>query len=568
MNSFFDTDLSQAEGHDPPEMNMLESWLNPAGTLAKLFPKAGPCEDYPAELNRHLRDRQSQLKVTPGSHSGTDVDWFTLDFPALALEVLCNEAAQPLRDTLEGLDIHLYIGTCPEGGCVGFVFLERAVPRDTVAKHAEAICLFLVEGDLEGARSSGQTPLGEVLLPYVGSLHDGQGANPLWRVGGLKPLSIYDLPEKVQRTGVKKLVVLAEQIEDETTPVLEPVSPPKSILDHWQDELARVAPYWGETTAEFLSLGLAGFGVYLGLPEDHVLEDVRVLATNADDAKVEERLKIVKRTYANRRNGKKVSFKSWYEKARLLPPEVLRPPQVVLERVRTLEAFAEKRAWPGRGASSDQAAYLVLLGAREYGREHPGGVQVSMSLRTLATKANISFATATKVVKRLREQELIGRPPAPKEPKGDKAGTFELYLTKDAKLLSEDTNLLHQDLVEVAAKWVRLVSLARYGRNRLGKPATQALEVLASLGGKATLETWNDALKKNSRNTLRSRKKLVEKDLVTLQEKHYELTKDWEERFHALLEQDGSLRARACEEERFKRERESFAELRRRKGYV
>jgi DNA-binding MarR family transcriptional regulator len=320
----------------------------------------------------------------------------------------------------------------------------------------------------------------------------------------------------------------------------------------WETELNRLRPKWEETRRQDLTMGAAAYGLALGVPPEKVREDLLNLAKASDDPEIEKRRDAVNRTLSKHAEGKRVAWRTYYQRAGLEPPRGKYPSPEVLFELEFLKAKVLEKVWKGKGGLTNRDAYLSLIEVSQaHGTPHERGVEISISTRDLASRAGVSRETVIKALQRLERVGLVERA---SRGRGAESGSLLLLVNGDELQAYRDAGEGDQQVPDPTSS-PRL----RYGSHKLGKLAGAILGVLETSGPMTRPEIAR-ALNRKSRDIKAPIHRLESRELVEFDEESrcYSLPADHPQVLVRELERDGTYAVEARDRKRFREEREAF----------
>ena len=525
-------------------------------------------QDYSKHLDTKSFDGAGTLGVIPtcSRNSEERTRWFVW-FLALDFDGVELADVRPLIDVLEEHRTYVYLDRGTTGrGVHPYIFLSK--PLSQREAHTALITIANLSKDLklpypEFMPSSASGPSKGILLPYRGAADDGFGANPLIDpVGGMQiPLDAVE--DEVYRTEVGDLKALVDSlgnVENETkdsqgssyNPIC--INTYSGALKVWDGEITRLKELWVETKRQYLTLGSAAYGISLGVPADKIRNDIKALESSSSHPEVDDRLKAVNGTIEKYVKGERVAWRKFYNLAGVEPPGANRVVAwEILLKLQVLEDKLCSAPFKGMGGFTDLDVLdsLIEVG-KKYGRQHPKGVEVSISTRDLALAARTSRETIINSLKRLRKAEWVDRS---SYGEGTSSGSLVLLIA-DGDVASHD--LVDEDDGESTVHIPRF----RWGGGKLGKTVRPILQNLQRLQPCTRAEVAR-AMGRKSRDIRDPMNRLWEYRLVEYDEdtNTYSLPSNFEDRLWDVQLTNGTLQTDLKHKNRFLRERNLFKAL-------
>lgn len=346
--------------------------------------------------------------------------WMT-SWIALDLDAITPEQAEPLLDDLRSRNLHVYISRGTTGrGCHIWIFVEGQIPQVTAARAVKKLASLAAHRGFPTVECFPLNPCGAgngIHLPYRGAVLDGFGFNPLLEADGLAPVSLLHAasirrndPEDIEALLLEQRPVMkVRRVSRQFTGDPEPV---------WYAELERVRRVWQEGVRTSLSLGVAAFGLFIGIAPEQVLADLDRLMVDARDEERKWHLGAVHDTisrwqcFQDGSSTERTAFKTFYERAGIEPPFGAGVDEKARAFLKRLNLNVPHLAWPGRGGETDLSIYRTLLElAGCHGRSTAAfdGVEVSVSVRQLAERVRLSVSSVHASLQRLTIAERVSR---------------------------------------------------------------------------------------------------------------------------------------------------------------
>ncbi len=530
-------------------------------------------EDYSKHLDRKSYDGLGALGIIPTfpKSIGEKTRWFVW-FLALDYDSISMQEIMTLIAVLEEYRVYVYVDQGTTGrGVHLYIFLsgpllqreahEVLVTIANLSKH-----LGLPYPEFMPSSTSG--PGKGIFLPYRGAAEDGLGANPLIDpIGGVQiPLDAADpdaVDSEVFRTEVGDLRTLIENLGggSKSTTSHESSYNPIDIstygggLRTWDAEMTRLKEIWVEGRRQYLTLGATAYGISLGMTAVRIKEDIEALERASTHPEVDERLKAVDRTIEKHVKGQRIAWRKFYNLADVEPPGANKMvPWEVILRLQILEDRLRSVPFKGMGGFTDLDVLdsLIEVG-RKYGKLHPEGVEISISVRDLALVARTSKDTILKSIKRLRKAGWIKRS---NYGQGTNSGSLVLLIDEDLafqELTNEDENK------GVDEETTFHIPRFRWRSGNLGKTARPILMNLQRLQP-CTKADVARAMGRKSRDIRNPMNRLWDDALVDHDEdtNTYTLPTDFQDRLFEVLLANGTLETDFRHKERFERERNMF----------
>ncbi len=570
-------------GHPARHLLCKDVYTNESGQVKKkviTVHQGAQLEDYLRHLSIGSIEGVNALGINPtypeqrGEQSRWMVKFLALDFDALKLPDVMQLIA-----VLEEHRVYVYADTGTTGrGIHLYIFLYAPLPQWEAHKVLTTIANLSKSLGLpypEFMPSSASGPSRGIFLPYRGAEEDGLGANPLIDPNSGAFIPLGEAEEEIAKTEAIDLQIFIEDLNgdgayhstfqdtvDATSRDAIGTGTYADAVKAWQAEVKRLDRFWIEGRRQHLALGVAAYGLTIGITADTIRKDIKCLETKSDSPEVKERLKAVDGTVEKHDRGDRVAYRKWYRLADVEPPVGGRVvPYEVFLKLKILEEKLRCANFKGVGGLTDFDVLTELLEVgRRYGESHPWGVKVSISVRDLALRARAGATTISASLKRLEERE-------PRWVKrldrgvGTNSGSVVLSISKEDvdsyELPEEDTE------AEGQGKTNFHIPYFRWGTGELGKmirPILQHLQVLQP----CLRADIARAMGRNSRDIKEHMKRLRKYGLVEYDETThlYTLPTDFESRLSQALFANGIHQTDLRHKNLFERERMAFRALR------
>jgi hypothetical protein len=473
-------------GHPARQLLCTDVYLNESGEAKKeVVTKRGGArrEDYTRHLSCANSDGAGALGVIPTypEHPRTKSPWL-VGFLALDWDTIGLEDIQPLIDVLDAHRVYAYLDRGTTGrGIHLYVFLSDSLLQWEAHVALVAIANLSKHSGLPNPEIFPSSAYGKslgVFLPYRGAEEDGYGANPLVDPINGNMIHLGQADEEIARTESEDLLALAASFDHrlaDSTPLQHEgnesgIDSYATGVEAWEKEVQRLGVVWTEGRRQKLALGAPAYAIAVGVTIDRVREDIQNLEEGSANPEVEKRLEAVNRTFEKDAKGERVAWREFYRQADVEPPRAGRviPWDVQLK----LKILANKlQQWHPKGMGGftdrDVIGALIEVGER-YGKPHPEGVEVSISVRELAQRARVDRQTVQESLKRLGESGWVNRS---NRGKGINAGSLVLLITDqevDSYEWLEDDESVGDDLPAIP--------MFRWGKGKLGKMSKPILE--------------------------------------------------------------------------------------------
>lgn len=434
-------------------------------------------QEYEVHLAPDTRAGPGALGLFPGfprqDREGLWTDWAMLDFDSQSPDDL-----QDLFEALsrQGLQVLANTGSRGRGTHLWFL-LGRPLPLAHVVASLQFLqrvvrALELGKVELRPVAGAGAG----VLLPYRGARLDGEGVNPLVDHQTGEVLSLQALAER-ERQDHRRFAQLGRLRSPERfltgtyrpagalQPRLESVLEERTQEDRWEAELERLESFWEEGRRHYLVIGATVHGLNCGVAPEVIEEELMDLVDRCGDEEAQERRKAIRDTLRRHKRGLTVSASHFYDRAGVEPPSKVS--QEVQDLVVSLLDEMMGDPWLTQKGKSARSLYRALLRlAWHHGRQHPLGVEVSVSRSQLLEEAALgSAATVESALVHLEGKNLLRRGAASVR---DRSGSFVLLTAECSTHITG----------EKVRGYFSLSPHLRNGRDRLGKTAEQLLDLL------------------------------------------------------------------------------------------
>ncbi len=560
-------------GHPARQLLCTDVYLNESGEpKKKVVTKRGGArmEDYTRHLSRESSDGVGALGVIPTypeqprTKSPWLVAFLTLDWDTIRLEDI-----QPLIDVLDAYRVYAYLDRGTTGRSVHLsIFLsvslfqwEAHAASTTIANLSKH--LGLPKPEVFPSSAYGKS-LG-VFLPYRGAEEDGYGANPLIDPISGSEIHLGQADEEIARTEPEDLLALVASFDQrlaDSTPLQHEgnesgIDSYATGVEAWEKEVQRLGVVWTEGRRQKLALGAPAYAIAVGVTIDRVREDIQNLEEGSANPEVEKRLEAVNRTFEKDAKGERVAWREFYRQADVEPPRAGRviPWNVQLK----LKILANKlQQWhpKGMGGFTDRDVIRALIEVGErYGKPHPEGVEVSISVRELAQRARVDRQTIQKSLERLGESGWVERSD---RGRGTHSGSLVLLINDQE---ADSYEWLEDD--ESGSDDLPAIPMFRWGKGKLGKMSKPILEKVRALQPCTRAEVAR-AMGRESRDIRNQMNRLLYHRLVEYDEdtNTYYLPSDFESRLFDALLADGTWQTDYKHRKRFERDRIKFKFLR------
>lgn len=345
-------------------------------------------------------------------------DWVALDFDQSRPATLDRFFDALLEHSLFP---YFTTGTTGRGAHV-FLFFDAAIACVDAYKMLCKLKELAISLGYEPPEIRPSAAIGGVglLLPYRGGARDGFGFNPLfdaqWNDGSDAQINSRDhavsLHSVVSIRRIAKSDFFALTVQ---TPVQRRPRPTPSHLpphQQWRQELERVRPFWKAGVRNSLCLALAGFACYLGVPDEHIEDDVLEIVRASGDY-IAERRRSIQATLKRRRDqraGKsvRIAFKPFYALAGLEPPLRPRLEDDLESKLTKLERFELRQFSLQKAEVRNRMVLLAIIEyARRFGQQHERGIEVSVSRRELAERLGFGKSTVSNAIADLKRQNKV-----------------------------------------------------------------------------------------------------------------------------------------------------------------
>lgn len=533
--------------------------------------------DYTTHLSESSRSGQGALGLHPtflaqGNEKRQWMSsWIGVDYDP----VKPTDAPVTIRDAMELVSfleqyrLYLYLdhGTTARG-IHGYIFLDEPIPRQIAYETVRTIQAMSSKVGLppkpEIFPSSPDKVGNGLYLPYRAAEKDGFGVNPLVDPieGGMIPLP--EAQEEIYKTEALDVAAFVEDFrgawtddsyESGRTPYNPiPVHTYKGAMEVWEKEVERLRPEWYEGRRNYLALGLTAYGFCsLNVSENRIKKDIEMLEVSSLSPELENRLKTVDETINKHITGRRVAWKTYYGDAGVEPP----PPNGVVpwkvsKKLMALSKKLETLPWKGMAGFTDwdMLDALIEVGMR-HGKDHPDGVEVSISYRQLSQVAEVGgLSTISKSIGRLNVKGFLN--------KGKSHVKFDsgsLVLQIDRETVEEFEISLEDDANFPPFHIPRF----RWGGGKLGKLTRPVLIHLQRLQP-CTRADIARAMGRESRSIKNHVRKLLGWGLIDYDgdTNTYTIVSNFDERIKEVFEEDGTDRARLRQAARIKIQRMSY----------
>jgi predicted transcriptional regulator len=524
-------------------------------------------EDFVVHLDNN-QAKEDVLGVFPtflaggGGRRGWFVKVLALDYDASTMEQV-----MPLVALLEDHGIYAYLDTgTTDRGCHLYVFLADPLPQHEayaalakIANLSQQLGLPYPETFPSNATTAGKG----ILLPYRGAAEDGIGANHLIDPTTGTAIPLMQAEDEIYRTDLSDLKGLIASLEcDKTGSELAhnvtKIETYSDAIGAWEAEVLRVEPYYGKTRRQNLVMGLSGYGMHIGVPPDRIRKDIETLGTKFSDPELVKRLGAVDGTIGKFQRGERVAYRKFYQLAGLEPPASNKAVSWdVILRVKAFEDKLHSEIFKGMGGFTDlDIAKTLVEIARKYGKHHPSGVEVSISVRELALSARVTSTTACASLTRLSESGWVSRS---NRGRGANSGALVLLVNGtdlDSLEAQGDTSdkFSEEPLIHIPK--------FRWGAGKLGKTSRLILQKIHQLQPCTRAEIAK-AMGKQSRDIKAPLNRLKEHYLVDYDEetRTHSLPDNLEDTLFEVLLDDGTLETDVKHKNRYKLEQARFKAL-------